>query len=248
MKRALSFVLMAAFAVATPAQETIRIGYFDIKPWVIPQAGSPTGAAVEYWEKTLAPAMQVKVEWVGPTSMMRLLKQLENGEIDAAVVLSRTPEREKLYRYPAVPYVKFHPTLAVAKSSRLTAINGQSDLDGLRVGFQQGGFIPPFLKTSRATLDLVASNTWLHDNFVKMFASRVDAVFDVGGESLLYEATRGGHLDQVKLLALPVPPQDIYTAFASTPRAEAFLKRYDPANEKNARLMEALIKKYVDLK
>jgi polar amino acid transport system substrate-binding protein len=55
----------------------------------------PTGASVEYREKYIAPKLGVKTEWVGPFPMLRLLKSLEDGEIDAIIVMAKNPDREK---------------------------------------------------------------------------------------------------------------------------------------------------------
>ena len=37
--------------------------------------------------------------------MLRLLSQLKSGDIDAVLVIGKNPEREKLYQYPALPFL-----------------------------------------------------------------------------------------------------------------------------------------------
>ena len=245
MRTAWAFVLGAALATSAVADDTVNIGFFEMQPWIVPhQGGKPTGLAVDYWEKTLAPAMNVTLKWSGPTPMLRLLQQLEAGEIDAVVILSKTPEREKLFVYPKLSFVQFQPTLAVLKESRLAAVKSASDLAGVRIGYQQGGFVPPFLKDPQIKLDLISSPNWLQDNFAKLLASRVDAVFDVGTESLILLASMNGQAEKFRFVPLPVPPQPIFSAFARTPRGTALAAKYEPVNAQNAAAFKDVVEKF----
>jgi ABC-type amino acid transport substrate-binding protein len=189
--------------------------------------------------------MKVTTKWSGPTPMLRLLQQLEAGEIDAAVILSKTPEREKLFVYPSQPFVQFQPSLAIMKDNHLATIQSVADLVGVRIGYQQGGVLPPLLKDPQVKLDLISSPTWLQDNFAKLFASSVDAVLDMGMESLIQMASRSGQGEKVRFVALPVPPVPIYSAFARTPRGSALAARYDVVNAQNAKVFKDAVQKFV---
>lgn len=123
-------ILLAGVIAAAGAQETIKMGYWDNAPFVIAQPGGapPAGAAVDYWTAIVAPAMNVKVAWVGPTALPRLLIQLQSGEIDAVLVAARTPEREKLFQFAAAPSLHFLPGLAVLKENPLAAIKSADNV------------------------------------------------------------------------------------------------------------------------
>src|SRR5208337_2173887 len=242
-------VLLAAVAMAVNAQEIIKIGYFDNQPFVIPQPGgkAPTGASVDYWMNIVAPAMNVKVTWVGPTPMLRLLKQVETGDIDAILILGKNPDREKVYLYPAKPYLHMRPALTLLKDNPLTSISTQDDVAGMKIGYLQAAVVPDFLKTAKVTFDNLTSTNWQQDNFAKLANKRIDAVFNLNVEALAYEASQT-YAGKFKFLQLPVPPSDIYTAFAKTERGAAFLQKYDQVNEKNSNVVDTLIKKYIDVK
>jgi ABC-type amino acid transport substrate-binding protein len=245
--RHLAFLIVAAtLATAARADETIIIGYFENPPWVISRQGqSPTGISVDYWEKEIAPAMHLTVKWVGPSSMLRLFKQLETGEIDAAAVAGKNPERAKIFLYPNAPYATMRPALAFLKTSPLTAIKQPSDIAGLKVGYFQGGIISPFLKSASVTYDMVSSSTWQQECFAKLLHGRVDAVHQLNVEALLYQAAQTGQADKIKILQLPEATQDMFSPFAPTPRGRELLKRYNEVNGKHAKAVDGLIKKYV---
>jgi ABC-type amino acid transport substrate-binding protein len=247
MKRVFCLVLLTvAVALAVGAQDVIKIGYFEIAPYAIGQAGgkAPIGASVDYWTNVVAPAMNVKVQWIGPTPMLRLLKQLESGDLDAVLVLGKNPAREKLYLYPSTPYVHFKPALAVLKENPLVAIKTQDDVAGMKVGTAEGAVVADFMKTAKVTWDNVTSANWIGDSYVKLQNKRIDAVFNLGIDALQFEAAQA-YAGKFKFLLLPVPPADIFTGFARSARGEAFMKKYDPINSKNATQMDTLLKKYI---
>jgi len=243
----LLMVLLAAVAMVAGAQQTIRVGYWDMGPYVVGQPGGkpPVGAAVDYWNTVVAPGMNVKVEWVGPTPMLRLLKQLETGDIDALLIVGRNPDREKLFQFPTVPFIKFQPGIAVLKESPLTEVKTPDDLSGLRVGTAQGAMVPDFIKNAKVTWDNVTTATWIQDSYVKLAGKRIDAVVNLGLAPLQYEAAKS-YPGKFKFLPLPGPTVDIFTAFARTDRGSAFLKQYESVNSKNASTMDVLVKKYTE--
>jgi ABC-type amino acid transport substrate-binding protein len=246
MKKASAFLLGLTLASGAAAKEVITIGYFELPPWVTTQpGGKPSGLAVEYWEKTLAPAMAVSVDWVGPISLLRLLQKLEAGELDAGLIMSKAGVREKILAYPTSPFVEFQPTLAVLQQSTIAKVQSAADLAGKRIGYFPGAVVPPLLKDSRITLDLDSSPTWLQDNLNKLLASRIDAVLDLGVESMIYLTSKGGNGDKVRFVPLPVPPVPLYTAFARSPHATALAAKYDPAHGQNLKAFKARIQAFV---
>ncbi|HUI73200.1 MAG TPA: transporter substrate-binding domain-containing protein [Spirochaetia bacterium] len=246
MKRFLIFVtLLAVIVGGANAEGTIKIGYFELKPYAIPQQGGqpPIGASIDYWNTIVAPAMNVKVQWVGPNPMLRLMSQLESGEVDAVLVLGKNPDREKKFLYPTTPYLMFRSTLAVNKDSPLKEIKTQDDIAGMRLGTAQGAVVPDFAKTAKVTWDNVTTPDWIHDCLVKLAGKRIDGVVDLGHAAMAYDAaqTLPG---KFRFLPFPVPPAPIYTAFAKNERGAAFLKLYNIINDKNAPKAGLLEKKY----
>jgi polar amino acid transport system substrate-binding protein len=240
-------VLLAAVAMTAAAQQPIKVGFWDMGPYVVGQPGGkpPVGAAVDYWTTVVAPAMNVKVQWVGPTPLPRLLKQLESGDVDAVVIVGRNPDREKLFLFPSGPFIHFQPGMAVLKDSPLAAVKTPDDLTGLRVGTAQGAMVSDFIKNAKVTWDNVSTATWIQDSYVKLANKRIDAVYNLGLAALQFEAAQT-YAGKFRFIPIPGPMVDIYTAFSRTDRGSAFLKQYDAINSKKAPEMEALVKKYTE--
>lgn len=239
-------VLLAAVALAAGAQQTIRVGYFELQPYAYPVQGqrAPAGAAVEYWSTYVAPAMGVTVEWVGPTPLLRLLSQMDSGALDAVLVLGKNPERAAKYLLPPTPYMHFRPGLAVLKESPLNEIKTQDDVAGFKVGYAEGAVVVDFMKTARITWDNVTTATWVQDGLTKLAAKRVDAVFDLGIDALRYQASLT-FPGRFRFVGLPIPPADLYTGFAKTDRGAAFLKLYIDANARHVASMAGIIDRYL---
>jgi ABC-type amino acid transport substrate-binding protein len=238
-------VLLAAVLVSAGAQQTIRIGYWDNAPYVMGQPGGrpPQGAAVDYWTTIVAPAMNVKIDWQGPTPLLRLMTQIQAGDIDAILIVARNPDREKVMSFPAAPFVKFQPGLAVARDAALGAVKSADDIAGLRIGYADGAAVPDFMKNAKVTWDNLSTATWVADSFAKLANKRIDAVFNLTTVGLQYAAEQG-FTDRFKFLALPIAASDIYTTFAKTDKGAAFLKAYDAVNAKNASATDGLVQKY----
>jgi ABC-type amino acid transport substrate-binding protein len=240
-------ILLCTVSVLAGAQQTITVGFWDNGPYVVGQPGGqpPIGSAVDYWNTIVAPAMHVTTRWEGPTPLLRLLKQLQTGEIDAVLIVGKNPEREKLFQFPAVPYLHFQPGVALRKDNPLTTIKSADDVSGMKIGYVEGAVVVDFMKNANVTWDKVTTATWIQDQFPKLANKRIDAVLNLTYAGLQFEAAKT-FPDKFKFLALPVPPSDIYTAFAKTDKATEFLKLYNDVNAKNASAGDTLVKKYIN--
>ncbi len=240
-------ILFAAVIMTAGAQQTIKVGYFENQPWIIPQEGKdPTGAAVDFWQTIIAPAMKIKTVWVGPMPMLRMLDDLSKGNIDAVLILGKNPEREKLFLYPSTPCMYMRAGLALLKDNPLTKIESKEDLAGMRIGYVAGAIIPDIMKSDKITIDNISTANWEQDNFVKMVNKRVDAVGNLNIESLIFQAGKSGY--SFKFLTLPIAPNPIYTVFVNSPKGSELLKLYNEIIVKNTGAIDTLVKKYIIVK
>lgn len=241
------FLLM--LVIASVNAEKIKIGFFQLEPYVIEQAGGkpPTGASVEYWETHIAPKIGVESEWVGPLPMLRLLKSLEDGEIDVIIVMAKNPDRDKRFLFPATYYLQMRPSLCFLKESAVTKLVKADDMFNMKIGYVDGAFIPPIMKHEKITIDMSKSENYKKNNFDKLLAKRIDAILDVNDISNLYEANRYGILDKIKMVLIPTDATPIFTIFPRTEKGEKLLKRYEPVNEKlhKTATFETIMKKYL---
>ena len=246
--RVLMVLLIFIFCSFLLHSETIKIGYFELEPYVGGQAGQkPTGASVDYWEKHLAPQMGVTIEWVGPLTVPRLLKDLESGAIDAIVLMAKNPERASKFLFPSQPYTTQEASIVVLKTSPIKKINKIEELYGLNIGYHAGAFVPPYMKNDKIKIDFTTSETYKQDNFNKLLKGRIDCIFDVNDISNLIEAKMFGHSDKIRLIKLPVAPTNIYSLFVNSDRGKSFLAAYEKANNKLVKqgVYDKLLKAYL---
>jgi len=228
---AMSAPLLADGAVQ--AQETLRMGYFDLPPHVVKvEAGIPKGAAISYFAEYIAPHLGISVNWdTEATPPTRLMKQLRKGEKDAMIFLGKTEERTGYLHYPD-PYLIIPETLAFKKGHSIDRITKVSDLHGLTVGFLVGGRIPDPLRDDRIKYDLIAGKRLFERNVEKLLLGRIDAVYAPLSTALVNIIDEMEVGDQVKLV--PIEFLDmvrIYTVFSKKTVGENIVENYNEALE-----------------
>jgi polar amino acid transport system substrate-binding protein len=233
--------LLAGIAMFAPlfvgdvvqAQETLRMGYFDLPPHVDKvEDGIPKGAAISYFEEFIAPRLGILVDWdTEATPPTRLMNQLRNGEKDAMVFLGRTEERTGYLHYPD-PYLIIPETLAFKNGHPIDRVTKVSDLHGLTVGFLVGGRIPDPLRDDRIKYDLIAGKRLFERNVEKLLLGRIDAVYAPLSTALVNIIDEMEVGDQVKLVPIEfLDLVQIYTVFSKKTVGEDIVENYNKALE-----------------
>jgi len=232
---------LAAIAISAPllaggavqAQETIRMGYFDLPPHVVTvEDGIPKGAAISYFDEYIAPHLGVPVKWdPEATPPTRLMNQLRNGEKDAMVFLGKTEERTGYLHYPD-PYLIIPEVLAFKKGHSVDRVTKASDLHGLTVGFLVGGRIPDPLRDDRIKYDLIAGKRLFERNVEKLLLGRIDAVYAPLSTALVDIIYEMEVTDQVNLVPIEfLDLVQIYTVFSKKTVGKDIVENYNKALE-----------------
>jgi len=185
MKRFMLVLALIGLAVGVAFALDIKIGYFDNPPHIFMGKTKVEGVLVDYWEKYAAPSMGITVEWVGPLPPARLFSMLQSGEINSIALLSKNPEREKLYDYPEKPFQDVSAGVAVLHETA-ASITSIDSLRGLRISFYKDGFISPKLKAVDIKWDFLTATDWKVQGLEKLAAKRVDGVYDPDSTTLIY--------------------------------------------------------------
>jgi len=229
---------MVPFLLVLPsvlsAQQTIKIGIFELAPFMMEvgpekKAG---GAAIDYWEKYIAPAMGVKVEGVGPFPAARIMKMLQDGDVDAIMNMTKVPAREAAFIFPPTPLAETMSCLVVLKDSPLEVVTKQEDLFNLRIGAQEGAYVPPLLLDRRIAMETVSDTNWMQTLLAKLEAGRNDAFLRVNYLSLLYDLKRLGANDKVRVIMLPEEKIKVYCIFQKSERGLRLSQEFDAINAK----------------
>ena len=229
----LALAISLTLTKATAAQETLRIGYFDLPPHVLGvEERHPKGAAISYFEEFIAPHLGVEIVWDPEvTPPTRLMKQLRAGEKDAMIFLGWTKERTAYLHYPR-PYLTLSETLAFRAEHPLEEVTAVDDLHGLRVGFLVGGRIPDALRDERITYDLIAGKQLFERNLAKLLHGRIDAIYVPLPVALERIIEQERVESQVKLLPIEfLKPVEIYTVFSKETVGQDLVERYKDALE-----------------
>lgn len=197
--------------------ETVRMGYFEIKPHMYQDSktGKPAGASIRYFE-SIAKEMGYDVEWTEPLPFPRLIYYLQEGTVDGSLVITKNPEREEFLHYPERAYHSIQTVFVLRKDNKLGKIESIADVRGYRVGFLQGGNLTEFVRENmdKLKMEFIPGSNWTKSNLLKLINGRLDAVYDLNESTMLYEAKILGIQDQIKIIPLPEPPGHLFAVFS----------------------------------
>lgn len=213
-----------AAAQTTRPQDTVAVGVFTVAPYVIGGDAGPHGALVDFFDKEVAPRMNVRFQWERPMTVARLEQSLIAGRVLFTPILAKTASREQAHiRFAGEPQIRFTPVIAVLPDHPLNALAGAADLSGMTVGWVQAGALPAFMQDPRIRLDLAGAIDWERINLDKLRLGRIGGAYFSDRQTARYFAARNGM--QLKLLELPVPGTALYAAF-SPAAPPALVERY----------------------
>ena len=213
------------------AQETLRIGYWNIPPHVTGVVDQkPQGAAISYFDEYIAPHLELTVTWdekiIPPT---RLMDQLRKGQKDAMIFLGKTKERTEWLHYPE-PYLEIPQTLAFINNHPIDRIIDVSDLYDLTAGFLIGGRLPDVLQDDKIKYDLIAGEQLFQRNVEKLLIGRIDAIYAPLTIALVNIIKQMEVSDKVKLIPIEfLDPVLIYTVFSKETVSETVVEKYNNA-------------------
>lgn len=223
----LLFAVVACPAVMVSA-ESLRVGYFDLPPHT-PIAGQADsqGAAIAYFDRIAARMQLDEVSYQG-YPLPRLLMMLERGQLDMALILAKTPEREGYLAYPAQPFVVVQPVLLVPQLHPLQRVDSVEQLLSLRLGAWQDGYRSPMLRDPRLQLQTLTSSNVVRQSLEMIAGGRLEAFYHPDDLAVRYQLQQLQMQARIRLLPLPEQEMPLYSAF-SRPAASVYLQRYERA-------------------
>lgn len=213
--RLLLALLVVLPALAAEARVRLRVGYFDLPPHVQAGGAHPSGFAPVYFER-IAARMGVRVEYL-QLPLPRLLQMLERNELDAALILAKSPQRAGRLVYPAQPFFLTRPLIVVRQDGGILALAQLRSERHWLVGVHLGGYQAPFVEQLAGT-PVQLSGTAVTERALRMLlAGRLDAFFSPD-EYVVGQALHDKLLaQQLRVLAVPGEALPLYSVFS--PRA-----------------------------
>ena len=202
----------------------IEVGYFDLPPYTNSDRGAE-GPALQYFRQ-ISKAMQVEVKF-HPYPLPRLLKMLQDNELDAALILGKTAERATFLVYPQQPLLLTQPALLIPASATAHDLSTIAAQPSLQLAYWQAGHRGSWFDGAKAELFAITGDDVAERGIDMVASGKVDAFYAADIRPLQY--LLGLRPDPHQLMIVPIPEQvGLYTAFSKR-GAESLLLRYEAA-------------------
>ena len=168
----LAFIAIVAICFPTSCAESkplLILGDKNYPPLTYLDNQQPAGMAVDV-AKALAGPMNRKIR-IELMDWNLAQQKVLNGEADAVLEISSTPERQKLYDFAGTTFTHEFGFVVRSGSTGARTVN---DLRGKKVGVTSGGFPRQFLQ-ARPDLHLVIIDNY-KDGFARLSAGTLDVV------------------------------------------------------------------------
>lgn len=211
----------------TASADSFRVGYFSLPPHSPdPEQPRSQGAAIDYF-KQIASHMQLPAPSFQRYPLSRLLKKLEDGELDMALFLAKNPQRAARLSYPSQPFFRMQPSLVLLLEHPLQEIHDVDDLLQLKIGVWQQGYRSPIMQDPRLHLDTLSTDNVIAQQLRKLQAKHFDA-FYTPDLYAVHESGQHGFAGTYKILPLPGEQVGLYSVFSAKAGAR-YLKAYETA-------------------
>ena len=174
--------------------------------------------------------MNVKIKAFGPFPIMRVMQMLENGQIDVIPNMTKIPLRESKFIFPPTPLAEITACVVVLKDNPLKTISEQKDFYNLRIGFIDGGYIPPLLRHEKIKFHLVPMLDFDQRLIEMLEARRIDAFLHINYLALKYELKLMGKSSTFRIIMLPVEKPKVYCVFQKSERGRRLAEKFEKIN------------------
>jgi methyl-accepting chemotaxis protein len=212
------------------------VGFNDVPPFSMEDGRrGAQGAANAFLSAVLAEMGVASVEFKHIQSLERIYELLDRGAIDAYTLATREygPNPRLRYRVPAKPSISPAPGLLMAATARLDRVRSASDLSGLRIVTKNGMPLTKTMEAEGLELEHLGGVEPLVDGVRLVLKGKADAVYSMIAAELLFMAKGLGAQDRVKVVQLPDPRMEMFTAF-SLPAADRHMAAFDAAQARVA--------------
>ncbi|WP_083330494.1 MULTISPECIES: substrate-binding periplasmic protein [Pseudoalteromonas] len=222
----------------------LKLGMVDDWP---PQTyfdnGKAAGLDIEIAKKVLG-SINVCLTYVKLPSSARALEQMDSGQIDMAVMVSYTPQREK-YGYFSIPYrhekMRLFSLLPAQPIENIAQLLDEAKTIGLSIGSFYGEELASLARSPKYQEQLVgiSSASRRSDMLAK---KRVDFIIDDQITGLYITKTQGH--DQIKLWPYVVHDNEVHILLRRTQQNQALMNEINLAITKLKPEIDELVAKY----
>ncbi|OUR95486.1 hypothetical protein A9Q84_16770 [Halobacteriovorax marinus] len=245
------FTIISFTQCAYGKSEVIKMGFYTVEPHTIvcEKPNKPCGAMVEYVEKYLAPNLKIKIDWVGPMSILRAVEQLLKKKIDSFPLAGKIVGSSNK-NFAELTKNKTHGGkwfLMTTKNFKKKEIQSSKDLYGLNIGFYHSlkSFDHPFLSDKNIKLHNMTGSRWFERNFLMTEMKRFDSVIMPEEAPIRYMLKKYKAAHKYKVIQIPGLEIDFHFAISNSDKAKRFKVALDKAIEKAPITYEAYLEYYL---
>jgi ABC-type amino acid transport substrate-binding protein len=210
------FVVILGFAVslarASEEKITIEIGYYSLPPHAMLEEGVASGTAVRYLSESVFPRTKYKLIWKF-YPFARVLEELKQNSLDAGILIAKTEERAKLFRFPQKYLYETKSGLIMRNDDMMTRIETLDQLKGMILGHVTNSVRPIQLSQSGVIFeDLSGSDTFTR-NITKLTRKRINAIYVPTLSHGMYQLNERPNVEGLHIAKLPIDGYKLYTVF-----------------------------------
>ncbi len=223
---------------AKPMAE-LRVGFYDLPPHSFYESG---GACQDFLEQSILAPLGYRARWIR-LPFKRLLLWLENDQIDLAVLVAKTADREGLMQFSKRRILRAQPAFIVRQDHPLKVVRKLAELRGMTVGHAASSIQPMYLHEQGIHFSVVSGTADFPQNVRRLQAGRIEAIFAPTASHAQFRLQQMQLTSALRLLLLPVEGIDLHFAFS--PRFPKDLKAlFDQQHAKVAADYEKFLASY----
>lgn len=191
----------------------ILVGFFSLPPhaYIDQQTKKANGYAIDYFDKLSFLPKDSKFRFI-QLPLPRLLKMVEDNEIDIVLYLAKNKEREAIAKFPSLPFYQMKSAIAVKNNTYKNDDISLDELRKLRIGVWADGFYPEYLSSFK--LAKLTGLDVYRRSIEKILSGRMDAFYNPDSLNLIYSVKEVDKQKELKIVTLNTPSIGLYTVFS----------------------------------
>ncbi|MNJ93391.1 Bacterial extracellular solute-binding protein, family 3 [compost metagenome] len=202
-------ILLFGLSETHAVGKEISIALYDLPPHMHMGPKGPQGAIPEFMNKYVFVGSSWKPRW-RVNQFARIMKDLENGRVDMAVMVAKTTEREHLFEYSALPLYQTHSGVIVKKDFKVNRLDSLEPLRGMKLGHDLASIVPSYFKGAGVNFYFISGENYFRRNLQLLKSGRVDGIFVPTWSHATFELQNN---TDFTILELPEGALDLYIVF-----------------------------------
>ena len=204
----LSFLLLCSMT-SEAAPQVVSVAFYEMAPHMYMEKGKPSGAVPEFLEKNIFAGSEWKIKW-RTYHFSRVLKDLENGKVDMAVLLVKNEERQKLFDFSELPLYQSQSAIVVKKESKIEKLTDLAAIKGFHLVHNMGMVTPAYFKPYDVRFEYVSGEKSFDRSLQILRSGRADGFYVPLISEAVYQLQKR---DDLKILQIPRAPFELFIAF-----------------------------------